>query len=47
MNVRSLYRSGSLMTVSRELAKYKFILVGVQERWDKGEIQEQGFLFLL
>jgi exonuclease III len=34
--VRSLYRSGSLMTVARELAKYKLDLVGVQEvRWDK------------
>ena len=36
-NVRSLYRSGSLMTVVRELAIYKLDLVGVQEvRWDKG-----------
>jgi exonuclease III len=35
-NVRSLYRSGSLMTVARELAEYKLDLVGVQEvRWDK------------
>jgi hypothetical protein len=35
-SVRSLYRSGSLMTVARELAKYKLDLVGVQEiRWDK------------
>jgi hypothetical protein len=30
-NVRSLYRSGSLMTVDRELARYKLDLVGVQE----------------
>jgi exonuclease III len=30
-NVRSLYRAGSLMTVSRELARYKLDLVGVQE----------------
>jgi exonuclease III len=30
-NVRSLYRSGSLKTVSGELAKYKLDLVGVQE----------------
>jgi hypothetical protein len=30
-NVRSLYRPGSLMTVARELAKYKLDLVGVQE----------------
>jgi exonuclease III len=36
-NVRSLYRSGSLMTVAGELARYKLDLVGVQEvRWDKG-----------
>jgi exonuclease III len=36
-DVRSLYRSGSLMTVARELARYKLDLVGVQEvRWDKG-----------
>jgi hypothetical protein len=27
----SLYREGSLMTVSRELARYKLDLVGVQE----------------
>jgi hypothetical protein len=32
-NVRSLYRAGSLMTVSRELSKYKSDLVGVQVRW--------------
>jgi hypothetical protein len=35
-NVRSLYRSGSLKTVARELGKYKLDLVGVQVRWDKG-----------
>jgi exonuclease III len=36
-NVRSLYRSGSLKTVARELGKYKLDLVGVQEvRWEKG-----------
>jgi hypothetical protein len=35
--VRSLYGSRSLMTVARELARYKLNLVGVQEvRWDKG-----------
>jgi hypothetical protein len=33
-NVRSLYRVGSLMTVSRELSRYRLDLVGVQEvRW--------------
>jgi hypothetical protein len=30
-NVRSLYRSGSLKTLARELGKYKLDLVGVQE----------------
>jgi hypothetical protein len=36
-NVRSLYRAGSLMTVSRELARYKLDLAGVQEvRWEGG-----------
>jgi hypothetical protein len=30
-NVRSLYRAGSLMTVTRELTRYKLDLVGVQE----------------
>jgi hypothetical protein len=36
-NVRSLYRAGSLMTMAKELARYKLDLVGVQEvRWDKG-----------
>jgi hypothetical protein len=36
-NVRSLYRIGSLKTLSRELGKYKLDLIGVQEvRWEKG-----------
>jgi hypothetical protein len=36
-NVRSLYRAGSLMTVSREVSRYKLDLVGVQEvRWGGG-----------
>jgi hypothetical protein len=30
-NVRSLYRAGSLTAAARELAIYKFYLVGVQE----------------
>jgi len=42
-NVRSLYRSGSLATVTRELARYKLDLVGVQEvRWDKGGTVRAG-----
>jgi hypothetical protein len=36
-NVRSVYRAGILMTASRELARYKLDLVGVQEvRWEGG-----------
>jgi hypothetical protein len=30
-NIRSLYMAGSLMTVLREVSKYKLDLVGVQE----------------
>jgi exonuclease III len=42
-NVRSLCRSGSLKTVSGELAKYKLDLVGVQEvRWDRGGTEPAG-----
>jgi hypothetical protein len=42
-NLRSLYRSGSLITVARELARYKLDLVGVQEfRWDKGGTVRAG-----
>jgi exonuclease III len=43
LNVRSLYRAGSLMTVSRELARYKLDLVGVQEvRWEGGGTEPAG-----
>jgi exonuclease III len=42
-NVRSLYRAGLLMTVSRELARYKLDLVGVQEvRWEGGGTEPVG-----
>jgi exonuclease III len=42
-NVRSLHRSESLMTVARELARYKLDLVGVQMvRWDKGGTVRAG-----
>jgi hypothetical protein len=42
-DVRSLYRSGSVMTVARELATYKLDLMGVQEvRWDKGGTLSTG-----
>jgi hypothetical protein len=42
-NVRNLYREGSLMTVSRELARHKLDLVGVQEaRWERGGTEPAG-----
>jgi exonuclease III len=42
-NVRSLYRVGSLMTVSRELSRYRLDLVGVQEvRWEGSGIVPAG-----
>jgi hypothetical protein len=42
-NVRSLYRAGSLKTVSRELARYKLDLVGVQEvRWEGSGTEPAG-----
>ena len=41
--VRSLYRTGSLTAVARELARYKLDLVGVQAvRWDKGGTVRAG-----
>jgi hypothetical protein len=37
LGMSGVYRSGSLKTVSEDLAKYKLDLVGIQEiRWDKG-----------
>jgi hypothetical protein len=30
-NIRSLYRAGSIMTISRELSRYRLDLVGVQD----------------
>jgi hypothetical protein len=42
-NVRSLYRAGSLKTVSRELARYMLDLVRVQEvRWEGGGTEPAG-----
>jgi len=36
VKVTSLYRSGSLIIMSRELSRYKLDLLGAQEvRWDK------------
>jgi hypothetical protein len=43
LNVRNLYRAGSLKTVSREVARYKLDLVGVQEvRWEGGGTEPAG-----
>jgi exonuclease III len=43
----SLYRAGSLMTVAKEIPKYKLDLVGVQEvRWDRGGIEPAGIYTL-
>jgi hypothetical protein len=42
-NVRSLYRAGSVMTVSRELPRYKLDLVGVQKvKWEGGGTKLAG-----
>jgi hypothetical protein len=42
-NIRNLFREGSLMTVWRELSKYKLDLVGVQEvRWEGGVTEPAG-----
>jgi hypothetical protein len=41
--VKILYRAGSLMTVLKEISKYKLDLVGVQEiRWDRGGTEAAG-----
>jgi hypothetical protein len=40
-NVRSLYRTGSLMTAAKEISKYKLDLVGVQVRWDRDAPNQQ------
>jgi exonuclease III len=46
-NVWSLYRVGSLMTLSRELSRYRLDLVGVQEvRWEgSGRIPAGEYTF--
>jgi len=43
-----LYRSGSLTTVAKELARYKLDLVGVQKvRWDKrGTVRAGDYIFI-
>ena len=47
LNERSLYRSGSLSIVARELARYKLGLLGVQEvRWNKrGTVRAGDYIF--
>jgi hypothetical protein len=41
-NVRSLYRAGFLMTVSKELARFKLDLVRVQVRWESCGTERAG-----
>ena len=43
LNVRTLYRAGSLTAATKELTRYKLDLVGVQEvSWDKGGTVRAG-----
>jgi hypothetical protein len=47
-NVRSLYRSGSPTTATRELERYKLDTVGIQEiMWDKRSTVKLGDYILL
>jgi hypothetical protein len=41
-NVRSLYRAGSLVTVSKVLSKCRIDLVGVQVRWEGSGTEPAG-----
>jgi hypothetical protein len=42
-NIRSLYRAGSLTTVSKDPSKYKLNLVWVQEaKWGTGDTEPAG-----
>ena len=47
-NVNSLYVSGSLTAVARELAVFKLNLLGLQEaKWEKGgTVQARNYIFL-
>jgi hypothetical protein len=47
LNIRRLYRVGSLMAVSRELFRYRLDLVGVQEiRWEgSGTVPAREYTF--
>ena len=43
LNVKGLYRSESLTTLARKVARYTLDLVGVQKvRWDKGVTVRAG-----
>jgi hypothetical protein len=44
-NVRNLYRAGSLLTVSREPARYKLDFVGVQEGSGNEPVGEYTFFY--
>jgi hypothetical protein len=45
LNVKSLYRAGSLKTVARKLGKYKLDSVGVQVRWEEGTERAEDYTF--
>jgi hypothetical protein len=46
-NIRSLYKAGPLVTVSKELSKYRLDLLGVQVIWKDGGTQPAGeYIFL-
>jgi hypothetical protein len=50
-NVRSLYRAGSLVTVSKELSEYNLDLVGEQVRWavaanQQGEKKKNIYIYI-
>jgi hypothetical protein len=43
LNIRSMYRAGSLRTIAEAVSKYQLDLVGVQEvRWDGSGIEPTG-----
>ena len=47
-SVRRLNRAGSLTAATKELARYKLDLVGIQEvRWDEGDTVRQGITFFM
>jgi hypothetical protein len=47
-NVRSLYKAGSLMTISKEISKYTLDSVDVQEvRWDGGRTEPAAEYYIV